>query len=113
MSEQDDTDEGSDWYKQLCDPPPWTEEEKLAARRDFAEQIRTRDRGPWTDLPDEKTMNRMIEEGARRGVLPHWTHGTPAVLYHPYKGGLPLPKPVIFEGLFLYYEHPANGTTGY
>lgn len=106
MSEPNRTNEGSDWYRWLCNSLPRSEAERLEARRDHADQIRTRDRGAWTDLPDKETMNRMIEESVPKGVLPYWTHGTPSVHYHPYNGGLPAPKPIIFENLFLGYELP-------
>lgn len=124
MSDRDNTDEGSDWYKRLCNSPPWTEEERLDACRRRADEIR-RDglpktvtiggktitlepvhvQAPRTELPDEATMTRMIEEGVKTGYLPHWTNWTPAVRYLKHPGKLPpSPKPIVFDGIFLGYD---------
>lgn len=127
MSDRDNKDEESDFYTQLCNLPPCTKEEFAAINREFAEEIRRQGEPktvtrngetvvlepvyvgpPRTDLPDEATMNRMIEEEIEEGWLPFWTHWTPAVRCKPYNGKPASPKPLIFDGIFVGYIFP-NG----
>lgn len=122
MSNHNNKTESSDFYGELCNLQPCTKEEFAAINRECAEEIRRQGETkivtcngekyvvepvyvghPRTDLPDEATMNRMIEEEIKEGWLPYWTHWTPPVRCKPYNGKPASPKPLIFEGIFLGY----------